>query len=65
MIIHPNINVELVWKLLNAAPHIAQHEVIDVAKGKFQLANDRKTAVKKFKRSFKTLTTLLWPKKYK
>ena len=53
------------WKLLNAAPHIAQHEVIDAAKGKFQLATNRKSAIKKFKRSFKTLTTLLWPKKYK
>jgi hypothetical protein len=65
MIQHPNIRFDLVWKLLNAAPHIAQHEVIDVAKGKFELATDRKSAVKKFKRSFKTLTTLLWPKKYK
>ena len=63
MIQHPNIKFDLVWKLLNAAPHIAQHEVIDVAKGKMQLATDRKSAVKKFKRSFKTLTTLLWPKK--
>jgi hypothetical protein len=51
--------------LLNAAPHIAQHEVIDMAKGKYELAIDKKTAVKKFKRSFKTLTTTLWPKKYK
>ena len=57
--------MELVWKLLNAAPHIAQHEVIDMAKGKYQLATDRKTSVKKFKRSFKTLTTILWPKRYK
>jgi hypothetical protein len=65
MIKHPNINFELVWKLLNAAPHIAQHEVIDAAKGKYELAIDKKTAVKKFKRSFKTLTTTLWPKKYK
>jgi hypothetical protein len=65
MIIHPNIKFDLVWKLLNAAPHYAQHEVIDAAKGKYQLATDRKSAVKKFKRSFKTLTTLLWPKKYK
>jgi hypothetical protein len=63
MIQHPNIKFDLVWKLLNAAPHIAQHEVIDVAKGKFQIATNRKSAVKKFKRSFKTLTTLLWPKK--
>ena len=53
------------WKLLNAAPHIAQHEVIDAAKGKYQLATDRKTSVKKFKRSFKTLTTTLWQKKSK
>ena len=65
MITHPNINIELVWKLLNAAPHIAQHEVIDVAKGKYELATDSKIAIKKFKRSFKTLTTTLWPKKYK
>ena len=65
MIQHPNIKFDLVWKLLNAAPHIAQHEVIDAAKGKFQLATNRKSAIKKFKRSFKTLTTLLWPKKYK
>jgi hypothetical protein len=65
MIQHPNINIDFVWKLLNAAPHIAQHEVIDTAKGKYELAIDKKTAVKKFKRSFKTLTTTLWPKKYK
>lgn len=65
MIQHPNIKFDLVWKLLNAAPHIAQHEVIDAAKGKYQLATNRKSAIKKFKRSFKTLTTLLWPKKYK
>jgi len=65
MIQHPNINIDFVWKLLNAAPHIAQHEVIDMAKGKYELAIDKKTAVKKFKRSFKTLTTTLWPKKYK
>lgn len=65
MIQHPNIKFDLVWKLLNAAPHIAQHEVIDAAKGKYELATNKKSAVKKFKRSFKTLTTLLWPKKYK
>ena len=65
MIQHPNIKFDLVWKLLNTAPHIAQHEVIDAAKGKYQLATNRKSAIKKFKRSFKTLTTLLWPKKYK
>jgi hypothetical protein len=65
MIQHPNIRFDLVWKLLNAAPHYAQHEVIDVAKGKYELATDKKSAVKKFKRSFKTLTTSLWPKKYK
>ena len=65
MIQHPNIKFDLVWKLLNAAPHIEQNEVIDADKVKYQLATDRKSAVKKFKRSFKTLTTLLWPKKYK
>ena len=40
-------------------------ERIEIAKGKYQLATDRKTSVKKFKRSFKTLTTILWPKRYK
>ncbi len=65
MITHPNIRFDLVWKLLNAAPHIAQHQVIDTAKGKYELATDKKSAVKKFNRSFKTLTATVWPKKSK